>query len=61
MDREPVSIELEWQKPSQTYGELIGYRLKHGVKDQHLKVEHIQDAARTTYNFKDLGKYQITL
>lgn len=50
-----MSIELEWQRPSQTYGDLIGYRLKHGVKDQALKVEHIQDTSKTTYSFKDLG------
>jgi len=56
MEREPISIELEWQRPSQTYGDLIGYRLKHGVKDQILKVEEIDDITQTTYSFKDLGK-----
>lgn len=38
IEREPtVTIELEWSRPSQTYGELQGYRLRYGVKDQILK------------------------
>lgn len=38
MEQEPtVTVELEWTRPSQTYGELKGYRLRYGVKDQLLK------------------------
>lgn len=38
IEREPtVTIELEWSRPSQTYGELKGYRLRYGVKEQLLK------------------------
>ncbi|BET03182.1 phosphatase [Nesidiocoris tenuis] len=38
LDREPeVSVELEWSRPSQTYGDLLGYRLRYGVKDTPLK------------------------
>ncbi|XP_045536160.1 tyrosine-protein phosphatase Lar isoform X2 [Papilio machaon] len=41
LEREPiVSIELEWTKPTQTYGELQGYRLKYGIKDQKLLEEN---------------------
>lgn len=38
IEREPtVTVELEWSRPTQTYGELQGYRLRYGVKDQILK------------------------
>ncbi|XP_073974776.1 tyrosine-protein phosphatase Lar isoform X4 [Rhodnius prolixus] len=38
LDREPddVSVELEWSRPTQTYGDLLGYRLRYGVKDTAL-------------------------
>ncbi|XP_046401143.1 tyrosine-protein phosphatase Lar isoform X4 [Ischnura elegans] len=38
LEREPsVSVELEWTRPTQTYGELLGYRLRYGVRDQPLR------------------------
>lgn len=38
LERDPnLSIELEWERPQQTYGELRGYRLCWGVKDQPLQ------------------------
>lgn len=38
IEREPtVTIELEWSRPTQTYGELQGYRLRYGVKEHALK------------------------
>lgn len=56
MEREPaVSIELEWSRPTQTYGELIGYRLRYGVKDQPLKEEIIKGTSKTSRSFSDLG------
>lgn len=43
LERDPtVSIELEWERPSQTYGELRGYRLRWGIKDHKLHEEFIQ-------------------
>lgn len=43
LEKEPtVTIDLEWSRPSQTYGELQGYRLRYGVKDQVLKDVNIQ-------------------
>ncbi|XP_046660338.1 tyrosine-protein phosphatase Lar isoform X5 [Homalodisca vitripennis] len=40
LEREPeVSIELEWTRPTMTYGELLGYRLRYGVKENPLKEE----------------------
>ncbi|XP_049808964.1 tyrosine-protein phosphatase Lar [Schistocerca nitens] len=43
IEREPsVTVELEWQRPTLTYGELLGYRLRYGVKDQPLKEEMLK-------------------
>lgn len=56
-EKEPtVSIELEWTKPSQTYGELIGYKLRYGIKDQPLKEELIKGSSKMSRSFIDLGK-----
>ncbi|KAL0270992.1 UNVERIFIED_CONTAM: hypothetical protein PYX00_008241 [Menopon gallinae] len=57
MEREPtVSIELEWSRPTQTYGELLGYRLRYGVKDQPLKEEIIKGSSKTSRSFSDLER-----
>ncbi|CAG9761325.1 unnamed protein product [Ceutorhynchus assimilis] len=54
IERDPVvTIELEWSKPSQTYGELKGYRLRYGAKDQLLKDVHLKD---TSYRMNDLER-----
>ncbi|XP_059221333.1 tyrosine-protein phosphatase Lar isoform X5 [Stomoxys calcitrans] len=56
MERDPtVSIELEWERPAQTYGELRGYRLKWGIKDQTLK-EMLMGPHETKKPFKDLER-----
>lgn len=50
MEREPtVTVELEWSRPTQTYGELQGYRLRYGVKDQILKEINLQ--GKFNYDF----------
>ncbi|KAK6630707.1 hypothetical protein RUM44_002876 [Polyplax serrata] len=57
MEKEPtVSIELEWTKPTQTYGELIGYKLRHGIKDQPLKEELIKGSSKTSRSFTELER-----
>ncbi|XP_023163376.2 tyrosine-protein phosphatase Lar isoform X4 [Drosophila hydei] len=57
MEREPiVSIELEWERPTQTYGELRGYRLRWGVKDQTLKEEMLSGPQMTKKRFNDLER-----
>ncbi|XP_077297678.1 tyrosine-protein phosphatase Lar isoform X3 [Arctopsyche grandis] len=57
LEREPiVSIELEWAKPSQTYGELQGYRLRYGVKDHPLKEEHLPGIKVTSHRINDLER-----
>jgi len=57
MEREPiVSIELEWERPAQTYGELRGYRLRWGVKDQSLKEEMLSGPQMTKKRFDNLER-----
>ncbi|XP_031768758.1 tyrosine-protein phosphatase Lar isoform X4 [Galleria mellonella] len=70
LEREPiVSIEIEWARPSQTYGDLLGYRLRYGIKDHPLEEENfstkitshkITDLERgVQYEFRVAGKNHI--
>lgn len=57
LERDPtVSIELEWERPSTTYGELRGYRLRWGIKDQPLNEEILNGAHSTVKKIKDLER-----
>ncbi|XP_076263869.1 tyrosine-protein phosphatase Lar isoform X2 [Rhynchophorus ferrugineus] len=57
IEREPtVTIELEWSRPSQTYGELKGYRLRYGVKDQLLKDVQLKGVQTNNYRINDLER-----
>lgn len=54
LEQEPeVSIELEWGRPSMTYGELLGYRLRYGVKETELREELLKE---TSHRIKNLGR-----
>jgi receptor-type tyrosine-protein phosphatase F len=56
LERDPtVSIELEWDRPTQTFGELRGYRVRWGIKDQKLQ-EIMLPADVSTKNIKDLER-----
>lgn len=56
LERDPtVSIELEWERPAQTFGELRGYRVRWGVKDQKLQ-ETVLSAEVMTKVIKDLER-----
>ena len=62
LEREPtVSIELEWGRPTQTYGELLGYRLRYGVKDQKLKEQMFKGTMVHSHKINDLGKLNACL
>lgn len=57
LERDPtVSIELEWERPAQTYGELRGYRVRWGVKDHHKLHEEMLGAHLNTKRIKDLER-----
>ncbi|VVC24818.1 Hypothetical protein CINCED_3A017850 [Cinara cedri] len=37
LEREPkVNIELEWTRPTSTYGELLGYKLRYGIRGEDM-------------------------
>ncbi|KAM3960723.1 tyrosine-protein phosphatase Lar-like [Aphomia sociella] len=56
LEREPiVSIEIEWARPSQTYGDLLGYRLRFGIKD-HLLDEENFSTKTTSHKLTDLER-----
>ncbi|XP_015173422.1 PREDICTED: tyrosine-protein phosphatase Lar isoform X9 [Polistes dominula] len=52
--RDPEMITLEWTEPSQTYGELLGYRIRYGIKNQTLKKEFIRGTHQHSYKITDL-------
>lgn len=57
LERDPtVSIELEWSRPAQTYGELRGYRVRWGVKDHHKLHEEVLGPHVTTKRIKELER-----
>ncbi|XP_017767249.1 PREDICTED: tyrosine-protein phosphatase Lar isoform X4 [Eufriesea mexicana] len=49
-----IVLKLEWVRPSQTYGELLGYRIRYGIKNQTLKEEFIQGTNQHVYKITDL-------
>ncbi|XP_026300846.1 tyrosine-protein phosphatase Lar isoform X14 [Apis mellifera] len=56
LSRDPEVLELEWSQPTQTYGDLLGYRIRYGIKNQTLKEEFIQDVHQHAYKITDLGE-----
>ncbi|XP_011061759.1 PREDICTED: tyrosine-protein phosphatase Lar isoform X7 [Acromyrmex echinatior] len=56
LSRGPDVLELEWGQPTQTYGSLLGYRIRYGIKNQTLKEEFIEDTRQHTYKITDLGE-----
>ncbi|XP_058805805.1 tyrosine-protein phosphatase Lar isoform X2 [Phymastichus coffea] len=51
---EPIKIELEWTKPSETFGPILGYRIRYGIKNQTLKEEFIEGDDTFSYRIEDL-------
>ncbi|XP_041986321.1 tyrosine-protein phosphatase Lar isoform X5 [Aricia agestis] len=57
LEKDPiVSIEIEWAKPTQTYGELQGYRLRYGIKDQPLEELNFSGTKVTSHRINDLER-----
>ncbi|XP_023318195.1 tyrosine-protein phosphatase Lar isoform X3 [Trichogramma pretiosum] len=55
MSREdPIEIEVEWKKPQETFGKILGYRIRYGVKNQTLKEINIEGDQRFSYRITDL-------
>jgi len=54
LEREPkVNIELEWTRPTNTYGELLGYKLRYGIRGQEMFEIMMTENKR---RIPDLGK-----
>ncbi|XP_047359954.1 tyrosine-protein phosphatase Lar isoform X12 [Vespa velutina] len=56
LSRDPVVLELEWMEPTQTYGDLLGFRIRYGIKNQTLKKEFIRGTRQHTYKINDLER-----
>ncbi len=50
-----ITLGVEWTKPEQTYGELKGYKLRYGIKDQVL-IDVLLKPTVSQYRLNDLGK-----
>ncbi|XP_033187090.1 tyrosine-protein phosphatase Lar isoform X10 [Bombus vosnesenskii] len=54
LSKDPDVVELEWSQPTQTYGDVLGYRIRYGIKNQTLKEEYIPGNRQHTYKITDL-------
>lgn len=50
-----ITLDVEWTKPTQTYGELKGYKLRYGIKDQQL-IDVILKPTVNQYRLNNLGE-----
>ncbi|XP_017884553.1 tyrosine-protein phosphatase Lar isoform X9 [Ceratina calcarata] len=53
LSKDPDVVELEWSQPSQTHGDLLGYRIRYGIRNQVLKEQFIQGTEQRTYKISD--------
>jgi hypothetical protein len=51
-----VSVELEWTKPTQTFGDVQGYRVKFGPRNAPLEEAILEGAKVHHYKIQKLGK-----
>ncbi|XP_034939072.1 tyrosine-protein phosphatase Lar isoform X2 [Chelonus insularis] len=56
LNKDPIVLELEWTKPSDIGGELLGYRVKYGLKNQPLKEEFISDINQYKFKIEDVER-----
>ncbi|XP_044016557.1 tyrosine-protein phosphatase Lar isoform X5 [Aphidius gifuensis] len=54
--QDPITLELEWAKPSESAGKLMGYLIKHGVKNQTLKENFIDNPNEYTYRIEEVER-----
>ncbi|KAJ8679234.1 hypothetical protein QAD02_015021 [Eretmocerus hayati] len=53
---DPIILELGWSRPTETYGQILGYRIRYGVKDQPLKEHIIEGDHQFNYRIEDLDE-----
>lgn len=51
-----VAIDLEWERPVTTYGELKGYQLQWGIRGQHLHTHRINASDVQSHRIADLER-----
>ena len=51
-----ITMELEWTRPLQTFGEVRGYRLKYGPKNTPLEEILIEGSQISSQKIQKLGK-----
>ncbi|XP_025833935.1 tyrosine-protein phosphatase Lar, partial [Agrilus planipennis] len=51
-----IDVELEWSRPISTYGELLGYRIRYGIKGKPLIESFIRGQNISRYQITDLQK-----
>ncbi|XP_059489517.1 tyrosine-protein phosphatase Lar-like isoform X2 [Neocloeon triangulifer] len=56
-DEEPgLAVQLHWSNPSQTYGELIGFKITYGAKELNTSNEIFKSATDHLHKFQDLER-----
>lgn len=64
ISQDPIELELEWGTPSHPLGQLLGYRIKYGIRNQTLREEIIDNTNQYTFKIKDVGmciSYRLSL
>ncbi|CAB3376185.1 Hypothetical predicted protein [Cloeon dipterum] len=59
IDEEPtagLAVQLHWGNPSQTYGELIGFRIIYGARELNTSTEIFKTASEHKHKFRDLER-----
>ncbi|XP_011315054.1 tyrosine-protein phosphatase Lar isoform X2 [Fopius arisanus] len=56
INQDPITLELEWAMPTEPAGQLIGYRVKFGIKNHTLREEMINTTHQLTYRIKDVER-----
>jgi len=52
-----VTIDLEWEKPTQTFGDLQGYRVRYGPKGEVLEEIRLEGSGTSSHKIQKLGKF----
>lgn len=51
-----VTVELEWTRPTQTFGELQGYRVKYGPRNGQMEEIILEGQKIQKHKIQKLGK-----
>lgn len=55
-----IMLELNWRKPTETFGQIEGYNILYGIQNQSLKEHYFNVTEKTDDNYSirisDIGK-----